>query len=109
MPWLVRGDEVLASLEQANGRRARRRGLIGRSELSGALHIEPARAVHTIGVKFPIDVAFLDGDGVVIDMVTMKPYRLGRPRLASRSVIEAQAGAFGRWVLRTGDRLEVKA
>ena len=109
MPWLVRGDEVLASLQKADGRRARRRGLLGRTELSGALLIAPARAVHTIGMKFTIDVAFLDADGTVVDMVTMRPHRIGRPRLAARSVIEAEAGAFGRWVLRTGDRLEVRA
>lgn len=108
MPWLVRGDEVLASLEEATDRRARRRGLLGRDDVPGALLLTPARAVHTIGMRFPIDVAFLDADGIVIDLLTMKPNRLGLPRPHARSVVEAEAGAFGRWMLERGDRLEAR-
>ena len=67
MPWLVAGDRVVASVEVAVTRRARRRGLLGRDGIEGALLLEPARSVHTVGMRFPIDVAFLARDGTVLD------------------------------------------
>ena len=108
MPWLACGDRVVASLEVARARSARRRGLLGRDDLSGALLIERCRAVHTVGMNFEIDVAYLDADRQVVDIVTMRPGRIGRPRLGARSVIEARAGAFERWGIRVGDLLDVR-
>ena len=66
MGWLLREGEVLASLEVADTRPARRRGLLGRDSIDGALLLVPARSVHTIGMRFPIDVAWLDGDLTVL-------------------------------------------
>lgn len=106
--WLVRDGVVLAALEVAVSSRARARGLLGRDEIEGALLLRPARAVHTIGMRFPIDVAFCDRELVVIDTVRMHRHRLGRPRMRAHAVIEAKAGAFDRWGLRRGDRLEVR-
>ena len=108
MAWLLRDGEVLAALEIADTRRARRRGLLGRDRMQGALLLRPARAVHTIGMRFPIDVAFVAADGLVLDVVTMRRYRLGRPRLRARAVVEAEAGAFGRWRVRPGDVVEIR-
>lgn len=108
MPWLASGDRVVASLEVARTRSQRRRGLLGRDELTGALLIERCRCVHTVGMSFDIDVAYLDAHRCVIDVVTMPPGRLGRPRLAARSVVEAQAGAFERWGIAAGDTLEIR-
>jgi len=106
--WLLRDGEVLAALEVAATRRARRKGLLGRDGIEGALLLRPARSVHTIGMRFPIDVAFCDRDLVVVAVCTMGRHRLGRPRMKARSVLEAERGAFDRWGLRPGDRLEIK-
>jgi uncharacterized membrane protein (UPF0127 family) len=98
----------LAALEVADTRRARRRGLLGRDDFEGALLLKPARSVHTVGMRFPIDVAYCDGDLRVLETVCMSPFRVGAPRLRARCVIEAQRGAFERWGLGPGDELEVK-
>jgi uncharacterized membrane protein (UPF0127 family) len=108
MPWLVSDGRVLASLEVADTRRARRRGLIGRDGIEGAMLITPARSIHTIQMRFPIDVAYCDGDLVVIRTATVNPNRVGFPVWRARAVIEAEAGSFGRWGLRPGDALEVR-
>ena len=109
MAWLVRDDgEVLATLEIAESARARLRGLLGREGIEGALLLQPAKSVHTIGMRFPIDVAYLDKDMIVLRTVTMKRWRLGRPVFKAHGVIEAEAGAFGHWDLKVGDQLEVK-
>jgi len=108
MPWLVSGDRVFASLEVADGARLRARGLLGRDGVDGALWLPRTRAVHTLGMRFAIDVAYCDADGRVLAIVTMRPWRLGRPRLRARSVVEAQAGNMQRWEITVGVTLEVR-
>src|SRR4051794_11013216 len=108
MAWLLRDGDVLASLEVADSTMARTKGLLGRDGLDGALLIRPALSVHTLGMRFPIDVAFCDRELVVLDVVCdMQPWRFGRPRLGARSVIEAEAGSFERWKLAVGDALDI--
>jgi uncharacterized membrane protein (UPF0127 family) len=106
--WLVCDARVLASAEIAKDRASRRRGLLGNDHFEGALVIEPCRWVHTIGMRFPLDVAFLDDDGTVIKLVSMGRYRIGAPVRHARSVIEAERGAFARWGLNVGDVIEVR-
>ena len=105
----MRDKQVLASVEVMESRAARLRGLRGRDGLDGAVLLRPARAVHTVGMRFPVDVAFCDGRLVVVDVVcAVSPFRLLLPRLRARCVIEAPAGSFERWCLRPGDKLEVE-
>jgi uncharacterized membrane protein (UPF0127 family) len=106
--WLLREGEVLATLEVADTFRARARGLLGRDGIDGAMLLQPGRSVHTLRMRFPIDVAFCDRNLVVLDTVSMVPWRMGRPRLRARCVLEAEAGAFERWRLKPGDHLEIK-
>jgi uncharacterized membrane protein (UPF0127 family) len=106
--WLVRGTDVLASLEVASTRPDRRRGLLGRDGVEGALLLRPARSVHTFGMRFAIDVAHLDGDLRVLQVTRMVPWRVGFPIWSARAVLEAEAGSFERWGLTVGDVLEVR-
>jgi uncharacterized protein len=108
MSWLLRNGEVLAALEVAEGLPQLARGLVGRRDLEGALLLRPCKSVHTVGVRFTIDVAYCDRNMKVLDMATMVPWRLGMVRPRARCVIEARAGAFERWRLALGDVLEIK-
>ncbi|MGE7389647.1 DUF192 domain-containing protein [Streptomyces sp. NPDC004126] len=96
-------------LEVAASYRARTRGLLGRDGVEGALLLTPAGSVHTFRMRFPIDVAYLDRRMRVIALTTMPPGRLGLPRLRSRHVLEAEAGAMARWGLTTGGTVAVSA
>ena len=108
MTWLLRDGDVLAAAEVADSFAGRTRGLLGRSTVEGALILPRTRSVHTVGMHFPIDVAFCDREMRVVGVATMRPWRLSRPRRGCRSVIEARAGAFERWGLRVGDQLELR-
>lgn len=108
VPWLVHDDKVLATLEVAESMSTRARGLLGRDGIEGAILLKPARSVHTIRMRFAIDVAYLDGDQRVVRIVTMAPNRIGLPVWRARSVVEAEAGSFERWGLRSGDRVEIR-
>lgn len=108
MPWLVNDGVVMASAEVAEGSSAKRRGLLGRDGIEGCFVIERCRWIHTIGMRFPIDVAFVDAEGSVLKTMRMSRHRMGVPVRGARTVIEAEAGAFARWGLHVGDVVELR-
>lgn len=108
MAWLVREGDVLATVEVADRARQRSRGLLGRDSFGGAIVLRPCRQVHTLGMRFPIDVAFCSPEGVVLRVATLAPWRVSRLVWRSAFVVEATAGAFDRWELRPGDHLDIK-
>ena len=105
MLWLTARGVAVAPVEWANTLAARIRGLLGRSEIDGVLVLERARSVHTVGMKFPIDVAYCKPDGSILKVVTMPTNRIGLPRPRCGLVIETEAGNFGRWNLGSGDKV----
>jgi uncharacterized protein len=108
MAWLIREGEVLASLEGASSISARVKGLAGRDRIDGALLLRPPLVLHTLGRPFAVDVAFCDADLKVLTTVWLDRWRIALPRLNARRLVVAEAGAFERWHLAVGDRLEVK-
>jgi uncharacterized protein len=108
MAWLVTDGRVLASAEVLAGRRDRARGLIGRDGAEGAVVLAKCRWIHTVGMRFPLDVAYLDRDGIVLKTVRMNRNRLGLPVTKASTVVEAEAGAFARWGLHVGDVVELR-
>jgi uncharacterized membrane protein (UPF0127 family) len=104
---------AVCEVEIAASGPARRRGLLGRDSLAGhdgqtaAILLTPAASVHTLGMRFPIDVAFLDRQLVVREVVTMPPGRLGRLRLRARHILETQAGACARLGISPGTRIHI--
>lgn len=95
-------------LRVAASYRARTRGLLGVPGVAGALLLTPASSVHTVRMRFAIDVAYLDRRLRVLAVRTMPPGRIGRPRMRARHVLEAEAGAFAAWGVVRGARLEVE-
>ena len=108
MAWLVSDGNVIASAEVARGRVERGRGLLGRDSLDGAFVIPQCRWIHTIRMRFPLDVAFVDEAGQVVKTVRMKQHRIGMPVRSASWLVEAEAGAFARWGLRVGDVIELR-
>jgi hypothetical protein len=108
MAWLLRDGQVLASLDVASGFWARSRGLVGQRNCDGAMLLRHTKGVHSVGMRFAMDVAFLDRDLVVIAVRRLRRYSIAWPRWRARNVLEAEAGAFERWELKPGDQLEIK-
>jgi uncharacterized membrane protein (UPF0127 family) len=106
--WLLRDGDVLAAAEVVDSYAARKRVMTRHAANGGALLIERTRSVHTFGMRSSIDVAFLDEDLTVIDVAHVPPWRMTVPRLRCKKVLEAESGAFERWRLRQGDRLELR-
>jgi uncharacterized membrane protein (UPF0127 family) len=88
----------------------RMRGLLGRSHLpeGEGLLLEPAYAIHTAFMRFPIDVVFLDSHMRVMKVVdSLPPWRTAGAHQAF-SVLELSAGEASRRGVRVGDRLDVQ-
>ena len=83
------------------------RGLLGRRELSpgDGIVLRPGWSIHTAFLLFPIDVAFVDSDQVVVKVVqNLRPFRASLCR-GARDVVELAAGEAERRGLKKGDRL----
>ena len=79
-------------VRRADTRRARLRGLLGhRSPPPFALRLDPCRSVHTFGMRFALDLHWLDRDGAVVRVDRAVPPRRLRTCLRARSVLEVPA------------------
>jgi uncharacterized membrane protein (UPF0127 family) len=106
--WLLRDGDVVCALEMTQTFGERTKGLLGRQGCEGGLQLAGARVVHTAGMKFPLDVAFLSEDLTVLGLVRLVPWRVALPRRGVRSVLQTEAGALERWGVRVADQLEIR-
>ena len=84
------------------------RGLLGRGGLAPgeALWIVGSLGVHSFGMRFPIDVLYLDGELRVLHaLAPLAPNRLGPISLRCESVLELPAGTLAASGTRLGDAL----
>jgi len=103
---------VFQEVEIADNLIARLRGLLGRSGLASGqgILLRPANSIHTIGMKFPIDIAFIDRSGTVIKIVeNMPPGRFSPIILGSVCVLETTAGEIKKAQLNAGDNLRFES
>jgi uncharacterized protein len=88
----------------------RLKGLLGRGGLEPGegLLLRPASSIHTLFMRFPIDVVFLDRELVVRKVVLeLGPWRFAGAR-GARSALELPAGEVARRGVVTGERLLVE-
>jgi len=102
-------EVVLAhSVEVADRGATRRKGLLGRSGLPAGegLWIVPCESVHTFGMKFPIDLVYLDRNKKVKKVRSgVPPWRLSAC-LSAHSVVELAVGSIYKTQTGPGDKLE---
>ena len=78
-------------------------------EAAEALLIKPCSSIHTFGMGYPIDVAFIDADARIVRIAPhVRPGRV-RVVLGASAVLEMRAGAAARLGLAAGVRLDALA
>jgi uncharacterized membrane protein (UPF0127 family) len=106
---LADGAPVCERCLVADSPLTRMRGLLGRRELpaeEGVL-LRPAGSIHTLFMRFAIDVVFLDREGRVLKVAeAVAPWRFAAAR-GTRSVLELRAGEAARRGVTAGDVLVV--
>jgi uncharacterized protein len=84
-------------------------GLAGRERLDAGcgLLIRPSSGIHTIGMRFPIDVVALNRKMVVLKLwQRMGPFRMTGISLRTHSVLELPPGQIEQCGMQVGDQLE---
>lgn len=90
------------SLHEAVAFGERRRGLAGLDALPPevGLHIHRCNAIHTFGMRFPLDLLWLDRHGAVVRIDRGVPRRRQKLCLRAKTVVEVAAGGAGDGSLR---------
>jgi hypothetical protein len=104
---LTRKTVIATSVEVADSGSKRNRGLLGRTGLAPGegLWIVPCESVHTIGMKFPIDLIYLDRKLRIKKLRSdVGPWRMSAC-LSAHSVLELACGAIRNTQVRKGDQL----
>ncbi len=116
---VIRGDRVVTlTVEVADSPEERERGLMSRPALdpdAGMLFLfdRPSTTAFVMrDTTIPLSIAFYDGVGAITQILDMdpcgaEPCRLYRPRAPYVGALEVSQGAFRRFGVREGDRLEV--
>jgi uncharacterized membrane protein (UPF0127 family) len=89
--------------------RSRRIGLLKHDKLEPGegLWIYPTQAIHTFGMRFPIDVAFLDRSLRVRRVYHgLAPYRLTSMVWGAQSALELASGSLAGTGTAVGDELQ---
>lgn len=105
---LTRGTTLATDARFALVSRERTRGLLGLDCLpeGEALVFPKCRQVHTFGMRFTVDVLFLDREGEVVHLVrSLKPRRMTRWVLRARTTVELPAGTIDACGTLRGDTL----
>jgi uncharacterized membrane protein (UPF0127 family) len=102
---------LVSDLEVAKTGWQRMRGLIGRSARNfykgKGLLLLSCEGVHTIGMAFPIDVAYLDSDDRVVHMYqNLRPFRVGKVKRRANSVLELPTRVLAESRTEVGDHLQ---
>ena len=104
------GKTLAHHVELAGNLWARNRGLLGRERLDDgeALLIPGCGSIHTWGMRFTIDVIFLDGKRRVVRIADgVPPWRFLLAFLG-RDVLELPRGRARRCGLRRGDKILIE-
>jgi len=103
---------LATSLAFANTHWTRLRGLLGASRgdfgNGCGLWIVPCRGVHTLAMRFPIDVVYLDRASNVIHIERdLQPWRFAPVRLQAASVLELPSRTVTSTGTAVGDKIEI--
>jgi uncharacterized protein len=106
----TRGSTLASNVRLADTPRSRRLGLLKHDKLEPGegLWIYPTQAIHTFGMRFPIDVAFLDRSLRIKRIYHgLVPYRLTSFVWSAQSVLELASGSLARTGSDVGDELQI--
>ena len=98
---------IVRRVWKANGAWERMRGLLGRARLGEdeALLLEPCRSVHSFGMRYALDLVYVDRRGCVCKLVYgLLPGRFSAS-LEAYATVEFAAGVLAATGIKLGDIL----
>ena len=108
----ARGRLVATRPKVADGFFTRLVGLLGTTRQwarpGQGLWLLPSHGVHTFGMRYPLDLIFLNRDCAVVDVQEhVRPFRISKVSFKADSVLELPVQTVFRSETRVGDQLEI--
>jgi uncharacterized membrane protein (UPF0127 family) len=103
---LVRGDGVEIVAETSASLWFRMGGLLFKPcpEAGKALWLQPCNAIHMLGMKYPLDVIFLDKNLKIVKLIEdICPNHFSPLVFKAHSVLEMRVGQISKLELKVGD------
>ena len=107
---LTKNKELAHNVTEARSLLDRMKGLLGRQGLAQgeSLWIRPCNSIHTIGMQFTVDAAFLDRRNTVVKVKNeLSANRITGIYFRASSVLELPAGTLKETDTQIGDRIEI--
>ena len=104
----TRGTVIGTQVELADSLWSRFRGYLGRPEPAEGegMLLTRCSAVHMFGMRYPLDILFLDARGTVIEVAKgLSPWRRTRRIRGARYALEVRAGTIEATGTEAGDGL----
>jgi uncharacterized membrane protein (UPF0127 family) len=105
---LGNADHVIRNVRKTTNFLERMRGLLGTQKLKidEGLLIASCSSIHTFGMRYSIDILFLDNQLNIVKTVnSLKPWRMAASNSASM-VLELAANSINKLQLKSGQQLE---
>ncbi len=105
------GRVVVPNLEIARTLSQQVVGLLKHSSLhhDSGMWLEPCNGVHTFGMRFCIDVVYLDKEGRVLKVkANVAPNRICLPVRTTRAILEIEAGTAQTKAILVGKRYAIR-
>ena len=79
------------------------KGLMGKNDFDDGLLFSnlTGSSIHTMFMKFEIDVYFIDEKGVVFEKASLKPWKFYKPKRKAKYILETKKGKLN---LKAGDK-----
>ena|SRR5215472_4758364 len=107
----TRQTYLATALALADTHWTRLRGLLGTSVgdfgNGCGLWIVPCRGVHTLAMRFPIDVVYLDRNQTVVHLEeNLRPWRFAPVRMQAASILELPSQTIAQTGTAVGDKIQ---
>lgn len=82
-------------------------GLMGKKDFKDCLIFTKLKdsSIHTLFMRFEIDVYFIDENKIIYEKITLKPWKFHKPKKQAKFILETKKGLLK---LKIGDKLDVK-
>lgn len=107
---LTKTTELASAVRLAQNPWSRMVGLLGRKGLADGegLLLRPCSSIHTLFMRFPIDVVYLDKDGNVLKVVpSLRPFRFSASLRRTHYTLELPVGTIDSTNTAPGDRVAI--
>ncbi|MCL2114714.1 MAG: DUF192 domain-containing protein [Methanobrevibacter sp.] len=108
-----KNKQTIATLKFANSYFSRLKGLMFKKRLDYVLVLKPAKSnhrftssIHTLFMRFTIDVVFLDKEREVFEITQIAPWKFYIPKRPAAYILEMKKGSIEKYQIAIGDKLD---